>query len=177
MTRHRLMMAAAALMVAMGTQSQAERVAIEWVTVGDAGNAADTEGIDDGANAYGAVAYEYRIGKYEVTNSQYCQFLNAVAASDPNGLYNPDMGSSTHGGITRSGSPGAYTYAVKAGRGANPVNYVSWYDCLRFANWLHNDQPTGAQSPTTTEDGAYDMSLGANVVRKLGSLVGLPSEN
>jgi sulfatase modifying factor 1 len=41
-------------------------VIIEYVTVGDAGNAADTTG-------YGAVAYEYRIGTYEVTNAQYVE--------------------------------------------------------------------------------------------------------
>jgi formylglycine-generating enzyme required for sulfatase activity len=35
------------------------------------------------------------------------------------------------------------------------VNLVSWADAVRFANWLHNGQPTGAQGPTTTEDGSY----------------------
>jgi sulfatase modifying factor 1 len=36
-----------------------------------------------------------------------------------------------------------------------PVNYVSWGDAARFANWLHNGQPTGPQDLTTTEDGSY----------------------
>jgi hypothetical protein len=36
-----------------------------------------------------------------------------------------------------------------------PVNYVSFSDAARFCNWLHNGQPTGAQGPGTTEDGAY----------------------
>jgi formylglycine-generating enzyme required for sulfatase activity len=36
-----------------------------------------------------------------------------------------------------------------------PVNYVSFWDAARFANWLHNGQPTGPQGPGTTEDGAY----------------------
>ena len=57
------------------------------------------------------------------------------------------------------------------------MNYVSWYNTLRFANWLHNGQPTGAQDTTTTEDGAYDMSLGSAVVRKPGAMVFLPSED
>jgi formylglycine-generating enzyme required for sulfatase activity len=35
-----------------------------------------------------------------------------------------------------------------------PVNYVSWGDAARFANWLHNGQPSGAQDLTTTEEGA-----------------------
>ena len=33
------------------------------------------------------------------------------------------------------------------------MNYVSFYDALRFANWLHNGQPTGAQGAATTETG------------------------
>ena len=36
------------------------------VPVGDAGNAGN----------YGAVAYNYQIGEYEVTAAQYCQFLS-----------------------------------------------------------------------------------------------------
>jgi hypothetical protein len=54
---------------------------------------------------------------------------------------------------------------------------VSFYDNLRFANWLHNGQPTGAQDNTTTEDGAYDLSLGTSVVRKAGVTVFLTSED
>ena len=34
-------------------------------------------------NGVGTVAYEFRMGKTEVTNAQYMEFLNAVAASDP----------------------------------------------------------------------------------------------
>ena len=67
------------------------------------------------------------------------------------------MGSS-NGGITRSGGSGSYTYSAIAGRGNMPVNFVSFYDALRFANWLHNGQPTGAQDNTTTEDGAYTIT-------------------
>ncbi len=159
-----------AVVLWLGPVTQAE-VVIETVTVGDLGNADDTQG-----DGYGGVDYEYRIGKYEVTNAQYAEFLNAVAASDPHGLYNTGMAGG-FGGITRSGSSGSYVYSTIAGRANMPVNFVSWYDTLRFANWMHNDQPTGAQDPTTTEDGAYDMALGSSVVRKPGALMFLTSED
>ena len=153
----------------------AQGVVIETVGVGDVGNVNDTHGA-----GYGGVSYAYNIGKYEVTNAQYSEFLNAVAdVADPNGLYNADMGGGWNdtGGITRSGSYGSYTYTARDNRDNRPVNYVSWYDTLRFANWLHNGQSAGAQGPSTTEDGAYDMSLGSGVVRKLGALYFLPNEN
>ncbi|MCX7425720.1 MAG: SUMF1/EgtB/PvdO family nonheme iron enzyme [Planctomycetia bacterium] len=47
---------------------------------------------------------------------------------------------------------------MAADRADRPVNYVSWGDAARFANWLHNDQPTGAQGLSTTEDGAYYLN-------------------
>jgi len=46
-------------------------VTFDWVTVGDPENVGDTEIMDrDGTTGYGAVSYEYKIGKYEVTNIQ-----------------------------------------------------------------------------------------------------------
>lgn len=48
---------------------------------------------------YNSVGYEYRIGKYEVTNAQYAEFVNTVDAfgENPNNLYNTDMGSNVRG--------------------------------------------------------------------------------
>jgi formylglycine-generating enzyme required for sulfatase activity len=124
------------------------------------------------------VANAYRISKYEVTNAQYTEFLNAVADTDTYTLYDTNMASDARGGITRSGSSGSYSYAVKSGQGSNPVVFVGWHDTLRFANWLHNGQPTGAQNAGTTEDGAYTFTGGATVGgRNVGALTFLPTEN
>jgi len=156
---------------------QAE-VVMEWVNVGDVGNAPDTEIMIDGTTGYGSVSYTYQIGKFEVTNAQYIEFLNAVATvEDSYGLYNS---TETGYGIERFGMLGNYHYGPKGGDLGwlnKPVNYVSWYDSIRFANWLHNGQPTGLQDASTTEDGAYDLSLGADAVRKPGAKVFLPGEN
>ena len=128
----------------------------ELVSVGDPGNVADTTG-------YGAVDTTFSIGKYEVTIQQYSDFLNAVAKSDPYGLYATDMGSTTvlnSVGIGRTGDDGAYAYSplVNAGSSANrPITFVSWFDAARFANWMSNGRPIGAAGPTTTEQGAYNL--------------------
>jgi formylglycine-generating enzyme required for sulfatase activity len=148
----------------------ANAVTIDWVTVGDPGVAADTTG-------FGFVATEYRISATEVSNAQYAEFLNAVAGSDPNGLYNPNMGSSAHGGITQTCTTGC-SYATKTGMDDRPVNFVSFWDALRFANWLHNGQTTNAAS---TESGAYTLTptgiADNTVTRNAGASIFLTSED
>jgi formylglycine-generating enzyme required for sulfatase activity len=140
-------------------------ITVDMVTVGNPGNAADDRA---GYGGYGKVDYSYKIGTYEVTNAQYVAFLNAVAADDTYGLYNTNMWSNAMGcKIERLGTAGSYTYQVAADRANRPVNYVSWGDSARFINWLHNNQPTGAQGLGTTEDGAYYLN-GANSIDALG---------
>ncbi len=119
-------------------------VVIDTVLIGNANN------LNDESTGYGGVGYNYHIGTYEVTNSQYTAFLNAVAATDTHDLYNASMGSNTDGGINRSGSDGSFSYNVKSGFGNKPVNYVSFWDAARFSNWLTNGQGSGS-----TETGVY----------------------
>jgi formylglycine-generating enzyme required for sulfatase activity len=162
--------------VSIGTSASAVPVTIDWTLIGNPGNACDPES----QGCFGAVGYGYDIGTYEVTNTQYAEFLNAVADTDANGLYYTGMGSvASYGGITRSGSSGSYTYAVIAGRGDMPVNWTSAYDALRFANWLQNGQPnTGSQTAATTEDGAYTFSGPTTVgARNSGATIVLASED
>jgi len=147
-------------------------VNIETVPVGNPGNAGELSG--DGAGGSGpdricgAVNYTYNIGKYEVTAGQYCEFLNKVAELDTYGLYNRNMDTAVYSlgcNIKRTGTSGSYTYTVGDGSPTDvanwadrPVNLVNYWDACRFANWLHNGQPTGAQGSGTTETGAYALN-------------------
>jgi sulfatase modifying factor 1 len=134
--------AAVALAFLAGVASA--QITIATVPVGNPGNAPDTTG-------FGEVDYAYNIGEYDVTSSQYTAFLNAVAATDTYGVYNSAMNApmyattSGNPGIIQSGSSGSYTYSVTAGRGNYPVTDVTFWDATRFANWLDNGQPTGAE--------------------------------
>ena len=159
----------------------ASAVVISTVPVGNAGNAADTVVMTtDGTTGYGSVDHAYSIGMTEVTNTQYAEFLNAKAAgSDPLGLYNNNMGSDPRGGLARSGVSGTFTYTPKTDMGNKPVNFVSWYDAIRFANWLNN-----GQGHSSTETGAYTIlggtstpSNGPSIVRNSGAKWFLSSEN
>ena len=168
MKKTALIPALAAFTLTFNLQAQ-PLVTIETVTVGDAGNAADTTG-------YGAVADEFNIGKHEVTIGQYATFLNAVAATDTYSLYSPLMTMDPNiAGIIRTGSSGSFSYSVLGG-GNRPVTYVSWFDAARFANWMHN----GATSGASTETGAYTLNgatSGVNFTINPGAMWFLPSED
>jgi formylglycine-generating enzyme required for sulfatase activity len=126
-------------------------VVIDTVPIRDSGNAPDISG-------FGRVDYDYRIGKFEVTIGQYVDFLNAVAATDTHSLYSSGMTYQvTVAGVSRSGSPGNYSYAT-IGSPNRPITFVSWFEAARFANWMSNGQPSGMQDSTTTEDGAYTLT-------------------
>jgi sulfatase modifying factor 1 len=146
-----------ALTLLLAVPCPTHAITYDLVPVGDAGNAADTTG-------YGAVAYEYQIGKYDVTIGQYTAFLNAVAATDTHGLYDLSMGTDLNvAGISRAGASGSYVYSAinNGGDSSNrPITYVNWGAAARFANWMANGTPSGLQSHSTTENGAYTMSSG-----------------
>ena len=131
----------------------------------------------------GRVDYQFRIGKNEITNDIYTIFLNSVAAlSDRNGLYNASMSDNVVGGILRSGTEGNYVYSVKENMNSRPVVFVSFFDVLRFCNWLHNGAPANVeQNNFTTETGAYTLSPSAdgsfNVTRNNNAYYWLPYDN
>jgi formylglycine-generating enzyme required for sulfatase activity len=141
------------------------QVVIDWVNVGNAGNAADP------LTGFGAVSYGYQIGKYEVTNAQYGAFLNAKASTDSYSLYNSNM---IYYGITRFGSSGSYTYSVTEALANRPVVYVSWFDAARFSNWLANGQGSG-----DTETGSYTLNgaMSGIITANAGARARLPTED
>jgi formylglycine-generating enzyme required for sulfatase activity len=176
---------AAVLLVLVAGVAQA--VVIETVPVGNPGNIGQPSGEGGGGvgpyRICGAVNYVYRIGKFEVTAGQYKDFLNAVAKTDTYGLYNAEMWSSIYPcKIQQSGTAGNYSYSVAADWANRPVNYVSFWDACRFANWLHNGQPTGLQTAATTEGGAYTLNGyngedGRTITRNPGAIWVIPSED
>jgi len=81
---------------------------IDFVTIGNAGNAADTQVmVNDGTTGYGAVSSNYRIGKYEVTAAQW-QTINTAAGVGDSGYWS----------------------------GNQPVASISWYEAAQFCNYL-----------------------------------------
>jgi formylglycine-generating enzyme required for sulfatase activity len=166
-----------ATFVAPPLSALAQPVAIAWSPVGNPGNAADP------ATGFGALGYSYNIGTHDVTNSQYAKFLNAKDPTGANalGLYTSKRGTAArNGGINyNAGDANGSKFSVSSSRGNHPVNYVTWYSAIRFANWLNNGQGSG-----DTETGAYTLQGGTptpnngnSITRNAGAKVFLPSEN
>jgi len=181
---HALALAVILTVVAGSPRAASAFVSIDLVQVGNPGNAADTASncLNSPANC-GSVAYTYFISEYDITNAQYAEFLNAV---DPNGsntlaLWNTYMSSDpTFGGISLvSGNASGSKYVVNPEFANAPVLYTTFYDTLRFTNWLNNAQGSG-----DTEKGAYTLlggtptpTNGFTVTRNAGAMIFLPSEN
>jgi len=120
---------------------------IDMVTVGDPGNTADS-------NGYGAVAYTYRMGKYEVTNAQFCEFLNTVDPTGTNTLALYVGGDARYGINQVLTNPVGSRYVLKDPLfGNKPIGRENFYSEARFCNWLQNGQGSGS-----TETGAYDTT-------------------
>ena len=99
-----------ALVAALGSAASAAdithdgtTISMDFVTVGNAGNTAD-------ATSYGGVDYNYRIGKYEVTENQW----DAVSGASTTDLLD---------------DPGYWS-------GDQPVAEISWHESAMFCNWL-----------------------------------------
>ncbi|NOZ40056.1 MAG: formylglycine-generating enzyme family protein [Planctomycetes bacterium] len=87
---------------------------IEFVTIGDQDNAADFSGVPQPA---GSVAYEYLIGKYEISE-QVIQKANAQSLLD-----------------------GDLLEISVSNRGPDkPATSITWFEAARFVNWLNEEQ-------------------------------------
>jgi formylglycine-generating enzyme required for sulfatase activity len=124
---------------------------IDFVNIGNEGNAADSSG-------YGAVGYNYRIGKFEVTLDQ----LAKARAVDS---------------LISDGDEGYWNDGTRTVGAAGPASHVSAYEAMKFANWLTSGSAV---------NGAYQFNAGGTTllavdrdaaVTAYGTVYVLPSED
>jgi formylglycine-generating enzyme required for sulfatase activity len=77
----------------------------------------------------------FKIGAYEVTNTEYCAFLNSQGNQTEGGTTWINIAADSYCGIT-----GSSPYSVKSGYENRPVVYVSWYGSVAYCNWLSNQK-------------------------------------
>ncbi len=70
------------LLAAICCTSPVGAATIDTVPIGNPGNAGEVQP----QGTFGAVGYNYRIGRTEVTNAQYVEFLNGVDPTGANAL-------------------------------------------------------------------------------------------
>jgi hypothetical protein len=104
---------------------------MDFATIGNPGNAADTTGAP---NPAGAVAYEYGLGKFEVSEDMINKFNNSQSLT-----------------------------ITKDTRGtAKPATSVSWNEAARFVNWLNTSTGNQAAYKFTTSGVNDDIALWAD---------------
>jgi hypothetical protein len=131
-----------------------------------------------------------QMSKYEVTNAQYCDFLNAALASGDimvNGTDVYGAGGSKSGGnyagqryyrcdgsgysgcgATNGGASRIHysegAFSVDKGFGNHPVTYVSWYGAMAFCNYYGYYLPTEDQWQAVADyDGTYIYGCGETI--------------
>ena len=97
----------------------ANQFSIEFVNIGNPGNAADTSG---SPNPAGSVAYIYNIGKYEISRDQ----INKANLDGNLGLTISDMS------------------AYGANGGNMPATGISWLEAAKYVNYLNVSQGSSA---------------------------------
>jgi len=128
---------------------------IDFVDIGNPGNAADTTNI---YGVYGAVPYQYRTGKNEISQLQ----------------------------ITKATQIGMANVSAGAWTGSQPAANITWYEAAAFVNFLNtNSGKTAAYNLTFS--GSWSMALwsseqawtagGTNLYRNKNAFYFLPSEN
>jgi len=138
---------------------------MEFVTIGNPGNVADTTG---NPNPAGSVGYTYGIGKFEVSRDMITK-------------YNASFGTANSLEITLA------DMTPYGGNGGNkPATGVSWNEAARFVNWLNTSTGNAAAYKFTTSgvndnialwtsgDAGYDAS---NPYRNSLAKYVLPSYN
>ncbi|HVZ93241.1 MAG TPA: SUMF1/EgtB/PvdO family nonheme iron enzyme [Phycisphaerales bacterium] len=123
---------------------------LDWVAIGSPGNRGILpEETDLYRGPLGAVDYDYRMTRTEITYSQWFEFVQAYAP-----YYEGSHGDSTFLGRFIIYSISTQSYELQRGAENYPIE-VGWRFAARYCNWLHNDK---ALTENAFQAGAYDTS-------------------
>ena len=152
-----------------------------WVSINDSGAGMK----DEYGYPVSHGGFTGEMSKYETTNTQYCQFLNAAKTSGDiivdgdhvQGASGPYSGQNyyylaglgyTVGGATNGGAARInYTngvFSVESGFENHPVTYVNWYGSTAFANYYGCRLPSEWEWQAVADyNGSYTYGCGSSL--------------
>ncbi len=157
-----------------------DAIDLVWVSIND-------PGVDDtGDSVPDHEPFNGQMSKYETTNAQYCQYLNAAKASNDitvsgnyvagtSGPYSGEnyynlagsgftYNGATNGGAARINWTGS-SFTVDSGFENHPVTYVSWYGSTAFASYYGWRLPTEWEWQAVADyNGSYTYGHGTGVI-------------
>jgi len=105
----------------------------------------------DGEKQHQVTVSDFEIGQTEVTNEQYCAFLNEKGNQQEGGVAWINLEGSFSSEKCRIQSAGSNRFTVEKGYEKHPVIYVSWYGAGAYCNWLSQRANKKFRLPTEAE--------------------------
>jgi formylglycine-generating enzyme required for sulfatase activity len=128
---------------------------LEWISVsGGTFQMGSNNGGNNEKPVHTVTVSSFKISKYEVTNSQFCKFLNSIGCNSNGSYHDAEYGNVPYINIDYSINPDYsdcqinYTggqFVPKRGKQDYPVIEVTWYGAHAFAKWAGGRLPTEAE--------------------------------
>lgn len=119
-------------------------IMIEWVSVeGGTFQMGNAEGSDDEKPVHTVTVSTFEMSKYEITNAQYCLFLNEKGVSKTGRFKGyPYINVLNNLCMIKYGDEG---FVVKSSKENQPVTHVTYFGAKAFCEWVGGRLPTEAE--------------------------------
>jgi formylglycine-generating enzyme required for sulfatase activity len=127
----------------------AQNINLDWVNVtGGTFQMGSNDGGSDDQPVHTVTLTGFMITKYEITNKQYCEFLNYISCNSNGSFNDPEYGNVEYIDMDDGDCQINYStgqFVPESGKDNYPVIEVSWFGANAFARWIGGRLPTEAE--------------------------------